>query len=223
MTDRFRVIIVDDHPLLREGVAHALSREPDIDVVAQGATRDEAIKLTRTFSPDMIVLDIGIPGGGHAAAQAISEASPATKIVVLTASAEEDDLMAALKAGARAYILKGISARELIGVLRGVWEGERYVAPTLAASLLSDMTASPPALHQTMGPLGALTVRERQILEQVAGGLSNKEIGYSLHLSEKTIKYYMTNILQKLRVRNRVEAAVLVQRSARGVAPVQGA
>ena len=131
---------------------------------------------------------------------------------MLTASEDEDDLLAALKAGARAYILKGVSARELLSAIRSVIAGESYVTPALAASLLSEMSGASGETRLPASPLDELTERERQILEQVAQGNSNKEIALSLHLSEKTVKHYMTNVLQKLHVRNRVEAALLAQK-----------
>lgn len=213
MSDKIQIVVVDDHPLFRQGVAYTLQSEPDMDVVGQGESVEEAVQLARNLLPDLILLDIGIPGGGINAAKIIAAACPVTKIIMLTASAEEDDLVAALKAGARAYILKGVAARELVRILRSVWAGEGYVTPALAASLLSEMTTGAATTRMTPNLLDELTERERQILEQVAAGLSNKEIGQQLHLSEKTVKHYMTNILQKLQVRNRVEAALLAQKA----------
>ncbi|MBI3979380.1 MAG: response regulator transcription factor [Chloroflexi bacterium] len=215
MTDRIHIAIVDDHPLFREGVAHTLEAEPDVEIVGQGATAADAIRLARDLLPDLVLLDITIPGGGLNAAQAIAAACPVTKIVMLTISEEEDDVLAALKAGARAYILKGVSGRELVGILRSVHAGEVYVNPTLAASLLLEMTGAMREPRLSTGPLDELSERERQILELVAAGQSNKEIGHQLHLTEKTVKHYMTNILQKLHVRNRVEAALLARRVGR--------
>lgn len=140
--------------------------------------------------------------------------SPVTKIIMLTASEAEDDVVTALKAGARAYIVKGVSARELKTILRSVQNGEAYVTPALAASLLSDFQAA--ANKKTKNsPLQDLTEREHEILEHVANGKSNKEIAADLFLAEKTVKHHMTNILQKLHVRNRVEAALLAQSQAR--------
>jgi DNA-binding NarL/FixJ family response regulator len=164
--------------------------------------------------PDLLLLDINIPGGGLNILPRISADCPVTKVIMLTAAEEEDAVLSALKAGARGYILKGVSARELIRILYAVYDGEAYVTPTLAASLLSEMTGDASAAHLT-NPLDQLTAREHQILQQVAAGQSNKEIGFELHLSEKTVKHYMTNILQKLQVRNRVEAALLAQRNAK--------
>ena len=212
MSDSIQVVIVDDHSLFREGVAHILGAAHGITVVGQGATADDAIRLAEGLLPDLILLEITMPGGGLHATQMIAATCPATKIVMLTASEEEDDLMAALKFGARAYVLKGVAARELIDILRAVHGGEVYVPPSLAASLLLEMTSTVRGAPLPRHPLDELTDRERRILEGVAAGLSNKEIGQQMYLSEKTVKHYMTNILQKLQVRNRVEAALLAQK-----------
>ena len=212
MTTRIRVVIVDDHPLFREGVAAMLRAEPDIEIAGQGATAQEAIRLARELLPDLILLDIDMPGGGISAAQAIAMSCPVTKIMMLTVSTDEDHVLAALKAGARAYVLKGVASRELIGILRTVWAGESYVSPSLAASLLSEMTAALPRNRPPLDSFDELTERERQILEGLAAGSSNKEIAEQLHLSEKTVKHYVTNILQKLHARNRVEAALMAHK-----------
>lgn len=220
MSERIQIVIVDDHPLFRGGVIQTLQAEPDVEIVGQGTTAAEAVRLAGELLPDIILLDITIPGGGLAAAQSIAAAVPVTRIVMLTASAAEEDVLTALKAGARGYILKGVSGDELIKIVRDVYAGEAYVTPALAASLLSEMRDKPLGQKPESSPLDELTEREKQILEGVAGGLSNKEIAQQLFLSEKTIKHYMTNILQKLQVRNRVEAALLassVTRKARVV------
>ena len=213
------VVVVDDHPLFREGVVHTLSAQHDVEVVGEGASAEDAIRLAGELLPDVLLLDIALPGGGIVAVQAIAAAYPVVKIVMLTVSETEDDVLAALKSGARAYVLKGVSARELLGILRSVWAGEVYVTPSLAASLLFEMTGGRPlagaAARLPASPLSDLTERERQILERVASGDSNKEIAAQLGLSEKTVKHHMTNILQKLQVRNRVEAALIARKSVR--------
>jgi two-component system, NarL family, nitrate/nitrite response regulator NarL len=211
MNDRIQIIIVDDHPLFREGVIQTLKAEPDIEIVGEATTALEAIHLTGELLPDLILLDITIPGGGLNAARTIAATLPVTKIVMLTASEAEEDVLAALKAGARGYILKGVSGHELVKIVRDVHAGEAYVTPTLAASLLSEMKGDWGGQRPATNPLDELTDRERQILEKVAAGLSNKEIAQQVFLTEKTVKHYMTNILQKLQVRNRVEAALLAQ------------
>ena len=215
MTDAIRVLLVDDHPLFREGVANTLSADPGFEVVGEGACADDALRLANDLLPDIALLDVSMPGGGIAAACAISSSCPVVRIVMLTVSEEEEDVLAALKGGARGYVLKGITASELTRVLRTIHEGEAYVTPTLAASLLTDFRKPPPAaVPASRNPIDDLTERESQILEQVATGRSNKEIARRLNLSEKTVKHYMTNVLQKLQVRNRVEAALLAQKPA---------
>jgi two-component system nitrate/nitrite response regulator NarL len=209
-----RVVIVDDHALFREGLASILDAEVDLKVIGQGGSADEAIRLTKEHNPDLILVDLDMPGGGLEAAKVISSDYSQTKIVILTASEEDDHLITALKTGARAYILKGVAARELLRILRIVVDGESYVPPALAASLLLEMNMAKDRPHKVSeNPIDTLTGREHEILEGLADGLSNKEIGQKLYLSEKTIKHYITNILQKLQVRNRVEAALLAQRS----------
>lgn len=212
MGDKIHVVIVDDHPLYREGVTRTLQAEHDFEVVGQGATGEDAARLTCDLLPDILLLDLGIPGGGIATCQTIASTCPVTRIVILTASEDEDNLTSALRAGAKAYILKGVSARELVSIIRGVFAGEVYVTPSLATGLLMEMTGTPSGARPPISPFDELTERERQILEWVASGASNREIGQKLYLSEKTVKHYMTNILQKLQVRNRVEAALMAQR-----------
>lgn len=210
-TDTVRIVIVDDHPLFREGVAATLSANPDLEVVGEGGSADDALRLARELLPDLLLLDLNLPGSGLQAARAVTAACPVTKIVMLTFSEEEADVLSSLKAGARGYILKGVSGRELRRIVRGVQAGEVYITPTLAAGVLIEMAGPGRTQHH---PLSELTPRELQILEGVASGHSNKEIGRDLELTEKTVKHYMTNILQKLQVRNRVEAALLAQREA---------
>lgn len=215
MSEKIQLLIVDDHPLFREGVAQTLKAESDIEVVGQATSATEAIRLAGELLPDVILLDITIPGGGLNAARTIATTSPVIKIIMLTASEAEEDVLAALKAGARGYILKGVSSSELVKIVHDVNAGEAYVTPTLAASLLSEMKGSMSGPRSATSPLDDLTERESEILEGVAAGKSNKEIAQQLFLSEKTVKHYMTNILHKLQVRNRVEAALLAQSESR--------
>jgi DNA-binding NarL/FixJ family response regulator len=210
-TDRIRIVVADDHPMFRAGVVASLAAQPDIEVVGEGASAPEAVSLVAQHSPDVALLDIAMPGGGLSAARDISAASPATRVVMLTVSEDEDDLLAAMKAGASGYVLKGAAASELVNVLRTVNAGEVYVAPGLAWGLLREMS------RPRSAPLDELSAREHEVLELVAAGLSNQEIGDRLSLAEKTIKHYMTSILSKLRVRSRVEAALLAYRE--GMAP----
>lgn len=210
-TEPIRVVVADDHPLFREGVVTSLRSNPDMQVVGEAADAAGALRVVREELPDLVLLDVTMPGGGISAASQIAAACPATRIVMLTVSENEDDLLSAMKAGASGYVLKGVSASDLARVVRAVSGGEVYVAPSLAFGLLREMSAPPP--HD---PLAALSAREHQVLELVASGMSNQEIGLKLGLAEKTIKHYMTNILTKLQVRSRVEAALLAARSGLG-------
>ena len=192
-------------------MAASLALEGDLEVVGEGASAAEALSLATSLLPDVLLLDLNLPGGGLQAARAVADACPVTRTLMLTFSEEEADVLSSLKAGARGYILKGVSGRELRRIVRGVQAGEVYITPTLAAGVLVEMAGPNRAAHH---PLSELTPRELQILEGVASGHSNKEIGRTLELTEKTVKHYMTNILHKLQVRNRVEAALLAQREA---------
>jgi DNA-binding NarL/FixJ family response regulator len=206
------LVVIDDHPLLREGVVTTLGNQPDMEVLAEGASAREALALAREHLPDVILLDVSMPGGGVRAASDISRACPIVKMVMLTVSEDEEDVLSAFKAGASGYVLKGVGGRELADIVRSVHAGQNYITPGLAASLLQDADQRRGA-SATPDPLETLTQREREILQELSKGASNKAIANALDLSEKTVKHHMTNILQKLQVRNRVEAAVLAQRA----------
>jgi DNA-binding NarL/FixJ family response regulator len=201
MVREIRVVLVDDHPIYREGVARTLADAGGIDVVGQAADGDT--------QPDLVLLDISMPrGGGLPALARIVQLDCPPKVAMLTASEEDDDLMQALKLGALGYVLKGVGAGELVEVVRGLADGQSYVSPGLAGRLLVGLRNRGSV---AANPLADLTKREEDILRLVAQGLSNREVGQSLDLQEKTVKHYMTAILQKLHVRNRVEAAMLAR------------
>jgi DNA-binding NarL/FixJ family response regulator len=203
-----RVAVVDDHPLYREGVVSTLKAQPDIKIVGEGASLQEALSIMENTLPDVLLLDVRMPGGGLECARSVAENFPVTKIVMLTVSEDEEDVLKAFQVGARAYVLKGVAGGELLHVIRSVESGEVYVTPSLASRVLAEMTGIGAGDAEPTG-IDALTKREREILERVATGDSNKEIAYDLNISEKTVKHYMTNIMQKLQARNRVEAAIL--------------
>jgi len=213
MTDRIRVAVVDDHPIFREGVAYTIRSAQAFEIVAEGASADDAVRIAKDHLPDVILLDVSMPGGGIQAARAISAACPVVKVIMLTVSENEEDVTQALEAGANGYILKGTSGSDLITTLQSVSRGESYVSPGLAARLLA---VSMRNVRQQARPAEQvdLTKREEQILELVARGLTNKEIANTLNISEKTVKHYMTNVMQKLQVRNRVEAVLALQKKA---------
>ncbi len=205
-----RVLVADDHPLFRQGVIHTIRDQPGLKLVGEAATAAETIQRAIETSPDVILLDLQFPdGSGLDVLKAVLPECPSTNVVVLTVVEDEDALLQALKMGARGYVLKGIAGGDLGSVVRAVAAGETYVTPQMAGRLLKEMSGrtARPAEHG----IEDLSEREHQILELVAGGLTNKEIADRLFLSEKTVKHYMTSILEKLQVRNRVEAALLAR------------
>ena len=207
---RVRIVIADDHPLYREGVARSLTESGQFDVVAEAGSGPDAVALAERLRPDVVLLDISMPGGGIAALRAITAQENPPRVAMLTVSEEDDDVMQALRSGASGYILKGVGARDLVHVVTELAAGRSYVAPALAMKVLAAMTAPrPPAAEPS--PIDTLTRREEDILRLVAEGKSNKEVARDLDLQEKTVKHYMTAILQKLHARNRTEAALIAR------------
>jgi two-component system, NarL family, nitrate/nitrite response regulator NarL len=206
MSNPLRIAVIDDHPLMLEGVVSVLNCEKDFEVVGVGHCANEAVRLSTERSPDLMILDINMRGCGIQAAQRIRLAHPSISLLFLTASEEHSHVTAALEAGACAYILKGIGGAELVKTIRRVAAGETYITPAFAARLLESSGQPPKKTQPDISPIDQLTVREKQILKEVAIGRTNKEIARQFTLSEKTIKHCMTNILQKLGARNRVEA-----------------
>jgi DNA-binding NarL/FixJ family response regulator len=207
-----RLVIVDDHPLFREGVVHTLQAQPDIIVVGEGGMAAAAPVLVRQHEPDILLLDIDMPGGGFSVLPEIAEIAPATRILFLTASIDDENVVMALRSGVCGYIVKGVTATELARIIRSVHAGHRYISPELAAHVLHDVIMTPRPAAADPDPLAALTERELQVLERVAAGANNREIANQLHLAEGTVKYYMSIVMQKMKVRNRVEAALLLRR-----------
>ena len=213
MTNPIRILLADDHPLFRAGVAHSLSSEPDLEVIAQADSGEKAVELANSLHPDIVLLDVSMAGmGGIEAARNIALNLPGVRIMMLTVSENRENLMAALKCGAHSYVLKGVSASELRAITRRVAKGEAYVTPALAADLLTEFSQPHP-----VDAFSELTAREIEILEHLSQGLTNRQIGERMFLAEKTVKHYMTSILQKLHVRSRTEAVVIaMQRNGPG-------
>lgn len=204
-----RVLVADDHPLFREGVARTLAESGHFTVVGTASSGAEAVEQARLLVPDMVLLDLSMPQGGLWALERIARLDPAPVAVMLTVSEDSDAVFAALEGGARGYLLKGIGGAELVTILDRLMAGESHVAPTLAARLLTRMNR-PHAAEPD--PLASLTAREEEILRLVSSGLSNKEVARLLDVQERTVKHHMTQILQKLHLRNRTEAALMAQR-----------
>jgi len=209
-----RIAVVDDHPLFREGVTRSLSEIGSFEVVGEGSSSEEAIRIVEERRPDILLMDISMPGGGLNALHAILERLPEQKVIMLTVSEASDDVIGALRAGAKGYVLKGVGSRTLAEAVRMVAAGQSYVSPTLSARLIGDLSTGNP--HSGPDPISELTDREFQILKLVAGGLSNKRVALQLDLQEKTIKHHLTRIFAKLGVSNRTEAALTLRASLDG-------
>ena len=208
---KIRIAVVDDHPMMRRGLTETLSEEADIELVGAGGSAQDAVRLARTERPNLMLLDITLPGGGIEAAKEIAKSCPDVKVVMLTVRDDRATVNAALRAGARGYIVKGVEGPELIQTLRTINSGQSYVTPALAAQLLAEHVESGPGSTVNAKPSARLTEREQQIVALLADGLSNLEIAERLELTESTVKHYMTRILQKLGLRNRTEAAILAR------------
>ena len=209
MTDLIRIVVADDHPLYREGVVRSLADDPACTIVGQASDAQSTIEIVTHARPDIVLLDLSMPGGGGMAAlKAIRTLEPPPVVAMLTVSENDDDVLQALKAGALGYVLKGVGGRELQKIVHDLAAGQSYVSPALAAQILNAMRDG---TRQPGHPVDGLSKREQDILRLVAGGLSNKEVGRELDLQEKTVKHYMTAILQKLQVRNRTEAALMAR------------
>ena len=205
MTD-IRVAIVDDHPIVCEGLFQVVSGFGGFSVTGMGHTAADAIDLARRTAPDILILDLGIPGSGVAAIREITRIQPGTRILILTISEHPQDVQDALRQGASGYVLKGISGDELCRVLIGLFNGLGHITPHLGARIIASIS-QPPALEIDAGTI-ALSKREVEIYTLIRRGFCNKEIGRFLSLSEKTVKHYLGNIFRKLNVRNRTELAL---------------
>jgi len=201
---RIRVLIADDHAVVRRGLRVFLDLQDDIIVVDEAVDGLDAVEKAKTQQPDVVLLDLVMPRmDGIEAIARIREASPATKVLVLTSFAEDEKIFAAVQAGAAGYLLKDIQPQELGKAIRTVHAGEALLHPAVAAKLMQEFAHGhrEPAFSQ-------LTEREIEVLRLIARGMSNKEIAASLGLSEKTVKTHVSNVLQKLSVADRTQAAL---------------
>lgn len=210
MMGEITIAVIDDHPLFREGVMRILSEIQGFKIVGEGSTKEDALEICATLNPDILLMDISMPGGGLNAILPILEINSEQKIMMLTVSETSDDVLSALDKGAKAYVLKGVGSRALADIVRSVAAGETYVSPTLSARLLSDMSSAA-AIAKQSNPINELTSREHEVLNLVAEGLSNKRIALRLGVHEKTIKQHMTHIFAKLGTSNRTEAAMVLR------------
>jgi DNA-binding NarL/FixJ family response regulator len=207
--DRIKVALVDAHPLYRHGLVNALAGSRFV-VVAEGGTAEDAHRAVRKRKPDVLLIDIAVPGDVMGAVQEALRLRSSLKVVVLTASDGEEDVTDALRIGVHGYILKDVSGPELVSAIEAIHRGEPYITPALASRLLMRSRGRPLAPHR--GDNADLTARDKRILGYLAKGLTNQEIARSLGMNVRTVKHYLTHVFRKMRVRNRVEATVEAQR-----------
>jgi DNA-binding NarL/FixJ family response regulator len=212
--DAIRVMICDDHALFRRGLIMVLESEEGIEVVGEAEDGEEAVARVEDLAPDVVLMDVRMPRlSGIDATRKISEVVPATKILMLTVSDEEDDLYDAIKAGATGYLLKEISIEEVATAIRAVVSGQSLISPSMASKLLSEFTnLAKKADERQAVPSPRLTDRELEVLKLVAQGMSNREIATELYISENTVKNHVRNILEKLHLHSRMEAVVYAVR-----------
>ncbi len=208
MPDKIRVLIADDHAVVREGLRSFFGVQEDIEVIAEASDGEEAVKKVRAQNPDVVVMDLVMPRmEGVEAIRQIRETNPDVKIIVLTSFADDDKMLAAVKAGATGYLLKDAKPQELSDAIRAANRGEALVHPAVAARLMREVAA-----RDSASPAHSLTARELEVLRLVARGLPNKQIARELEIAEKTVKTHVSNILQKLDLHDRTQAVVYALR-----------
>ena len=201
-----RILVVDDHPIVRQGLVAALEDEADFEVIGSASSAEEALALARRLRPDLVLLDLELPGiGGVEAIPRLLEASPSTRILIFTAYDTDDRVLDAVRAGAGGYLLKGAAVAEIAAAIRTVAGGGTALAPSAAARLANAVRAPRGA--------GPLTAREREVLRLIAHGLPGKQIAGALGITERTVKFHTAALIRKLGADNRAQAvAVAAQR-----------
>ena len=201
-----KIIVVDDHVLFREGLVAIVRSEPDIEIVGQAGTVQEAVEMVKKLKPDMVLMDFTLPDGtGADATRAILMEHPKCKIIFLTMSEEDEHLFAAIRSGAKGYLLKNMHPAKLISTLRSVQKGESALSRSMTLRLMEELarTKEPPGPGDP-----TLTRRELEVLRELTSGLSNQEIAERLFISENTVKYHVHSILEKLNLSDRRDAAL---------------
>lgn len=215
MTQTIRILIVDDHAIVREGLKALINGKPDMEVTGEARDGEEAVLTVRALQPDVILMDLMMPRkSGLEAIQEIRQEDPEARILVLTSFAEDDQVLSAIKAGALGYLLKESSPRELIEAIRCVYRGESSLHPAVARKLIlefsQNQTESP--FRKVEPDVNALTEREVEVLKLVARGLSNQAIAQGLSIGEGTVRFHVSNILSKLHLESRTQAALYALR-----------
>jgi DNA-binding NarL/FixJ family response regulator len=215
VSERLRILLADDHPLFRDGLRALLASIEDAEVVGEASTGAEAVERSLAEQPDVVLMDLHMPGlNGVEATRRIVEASPHVGVLVLTMVEDDDAVFAAMRAGARGYLVKGSSQREILAAIRAVGSGEAVFGPTIAERLIAYLSGA------AAGPAQAfpeLTEREREVLELIARGESNARIARELGISQKTVRNHVSNVFTKLRVVDRAQAIVKAREAGLGV------
>ncbi len=210
-----RVLIADDHPLFRHGIRALLNAEPDLEVACEATSGEEAVKLAAELQPDVILMDIQMPGiNGIEATRRILHTSPHIRILMVTMFEDNESVFTAMRAGARGYILKDAQKDEILLAIRAVGRGEAIFSPAIAVQVIGFFTGTRPAAPPLLFP--ELTDRESEILDLIAQGLNNTEICKRLSLSSGTVRNYVSNIFSKLQVADRAQAVIMARKAGLG-------
>jgi len=204
--EQVEVLLVDDHDLFREGLKSLLALRNDLRIVGEAGNGEEAVTKARDLMPDVILMDVGLPGiSGVEATKLIINEMPSVEIIMLTASENDGDLFESLKAGAKGYVLKNIASQELAKLIHGVLGGEAAISGVMASKILAEFSKDEDKKDTSVTQL---TRREEEVLEKIGEGYSNRQIANLLYVTESTVKKHVRNILQKLHLQNRVQAAL---------------
>lgn len=206
--DKISVLIADDHPVVRQGLHSFLQLQDDLEIVGEAADGLEAVEKVAELLPDVVLMDLVMPKvDGIAAIRRITALSPSTRVLVLTSFSDDEKVFSAIKAGALGYLMKDSSPADLADAIRAVYRGEPSLDPAIAKKLMEHLSKGEEVIAE-----GDLTLREKEVLRLIARGNSNREIAASLQISEKTVKNHVTNILQKLHLSDRTQAALYAVR-----------
>ncbi|XSG73163.1 response regulator [Herpetosiphon llansteffanensis] len=207
MHEQIRVVLVDDHVVVRVGLRAFLDTQPDIEIVGEAASGEEGVQVVSNVLPDVVLMDLLMPGiDGVEATRQVRGASPSTQVIVLTSYSEDERIFPAIKAGALSYLLKDVGPDALVAAIRSARRGEATLHPMVASRLMTELTSS------RRSPLDTLTEREREVLTCIARGMSNAEIADHLVIGERTVKTHVSNILSKLHLQDRTQAAIMALR-----------
>ncbi|WP_395093875.1 response regulator [Armatimonas sp.] len=210
--EEITVLLTDDHAIVRQGVRAFLDTQPDIKVVGEASCGEEAVRLCESLAPDIVLMDLLMPGmGGVEATRQVKVISPRTQVIVLTSYHEDEHVLPAIRAGALSYLLKDAAAGEIATAIRKAAIGEVTLSPAIAAQMMKAVTGQRKATEHS-GSESPLTNRELEVIRLIADGLSNTDIAEKLFVSEKTVKSHVSNILAKLHVTDRTQAAVYAWR-----------